>query len=92
LSLSDIFKVVENGGPDVIFLLLVFSSLWLLGRIFSKESIAYRDEQVRYRDALIERQGLTITHQQELFDQALRLIKEDLLPMIERQQKPRIGT
>ena len=82
MSLSDFFHIVQDGGPDAIFLLLVFSGMWLSGRIFAKSVVDYRDEQIQYREQIIERQTATIQRQQELFDQALKTIRDDLLPLL----------
>lgn len=85
MSLGDFFHIVENGGPDAIFLLLVFSAMWLSGRIFQKNAVDYRDAQIQYRENIIERQNTNIQRQQELFDQALRTIKDDLIPLLKNR-------
>lgn len=69
MSLSDVIHIVQSGGPDAIFLLLTFVGLLLGGRIAVKR-------EIDYRDALIARQEATLTRQQDLFDQALSLLRE----------------
>jgi hypothetical protein len=74
VSLGDVFASVKDGGPDSIFLLLLFITLWLAGKIYAKR-------EIDYRDLLIERQAAIIDRQQASFDDALKLIREDLVPL-----------
>lgn len=69
MSFGDIVRIVQSGGPDAIFLLLLFSSLWLGGRIFVKREIEYRDQ-------LIGKQDERLNRQQDLFDEALKMLRE----------------
>lgn len=71
MGLGDVIKIVQGGGPDAIFLLLLFSSLWLGGRIFVKREIEYRDQ-------LIAKQDERLNRQQDLFDQALTMLRDQL--------------
>lgn len=86
MSVSDIFKVVAGGGPDAIFLLLIFSSLILAGRLYAKNAIDYRDEQIDYRDKIIDRQNLVIDEQRKLFDTTISTMRNDIIPLIEGRQ------
>ena len=69
MSLTDIFGIIQSGGPDAIFLLLLFCALWIRGVVYAKR-------EVDYRDSLLAKQDTMLTRQQDLFDQALGLLKE----------------
>ena len=69
MSLGDVIRIVQSGGPDAIFLLLIFCGLLLGGRIAIKR-------EIEYRDILIAKQDIAITRQQDLFDQALGLLRQ----------------
>lgn len=69
MSFGDLVKLVQGGGPDAIFLLLLFCSLWLGGRIYVRREIDYRDQ-------LIAKQDERLTRQQDLFDDALKLLEQ----------------
>ena len=71
MSFGDIIKLVQGGGPDVIFLLLMFCSLWLGGRIYVRREIDYRDQ-------LIAKQDERLSRQQDLFDEALKFMREQI--------------
>ena len=71
MSLGDVIRIAQSGGPDAIFLLLLFIGLLLGGRIALMR-------EIDYRDGLIARQQETLTRQQDLFDQALGLLKEEV--------------
>lgn len=71
MSLGDVIKIVQGGGPDAIFLLLLFCGLVLSNRICIRR-------EVEYRDALISKQDERLGRQQDLFDEALKLIRDQL--------------
>ena len=80
MSISDVFRIVQSGGPDAILLLLIFVGLLLKGPLALQR-------EVGYRDALLQRQQEALTRQQDLFDQALDLLQDQ-----SRRQAPRHRT
>jgi hypothetical protein len=69
--LGDVIRIAQSGGPDAIFLLLLFVGMLLGGRIYVKREIDYRDQ-------LIARQDERLSRQQDLFDQALAMVRDQL--------------
>lgn len=78
MDLADVYKVVANGGPDVIFLLLLFLSLFLTGVLRVKREVDAQTEQVitmkGINDDLLER----LDRQQALFERSLDLLERQL--------------
>jgi len=69
VSAGDLIHIIGSGGPDAIFLLVVFCSLLLGGRVYVRR-------EIDYRDALISRQDEQLSRQQDLFDGALKLLDQ----------------
>ena len=91
MGAGDIWRVVQNGGPDAIFLLIIFSSLWLTGRIFDKRAVDYRDKQIEQRDAIIERKDQIIARNTEVFDQTMKTFREEIIPLLRDLTRDRGG-
>lgn len=96
-DLQQAFDVVKSGGPAVIFVLLLLFGLMLTGQIRPKASVeaemanlerahtaemASRDRQIAEVTRAQERLQERIDREHELFQQALTVIRQDLMPML----------
>jgi hypothetical protein len=79
VSFEELFKLISEGGPDVVFLLMAFITMAMTGQIYYKREVGMRDAQI---DRLTENNR----RQQDLFESALKLIKEDIIPMVSQQR------
>lgn len=83
-------KVFENaiGAYGAVFLLLVFAGLWLGGRIIRPQErdneSKRREDDIAYRDKIIDRQSAQIDRLHSNFETALKTIREDVLPLVEK--------
>lgn len=95
LSLDDILNILKVGGPSVILCLMVALYLLLSRKLrFPDEintekerriaDIEYRDKIIEKREAHIDRQADQIDRLQDNFELALKSIKEEILPLLEK--------
>lgn len=86
-SIQTIFKDAI-GAYGAIFLLLVFAGLILARKLITPQELdseaQKRKDDNNYRDTIIERQSTQIDRLQSNFETALRTIREDVLPLIEK--------
>lgn len=94
-ALQTIFKDAV-GAYGAVFLLLCFAGLWLARKIITPQELdteaQRRKDEVAYRDAIIERQSIQIDRLQSNFETALKTIREDVLPLLDKtiQEQNRI--
>lgn len=94
-SYDDFINLLKNGGPPVVLLLLLGLSLILTRRLRFPDEVANekerRIEEIKYRDAIIEKreqhiekQSSQIDRLQDNFEVALRSIREDMIPLLDK--------
>lgn len=95
MDLTAVFQTVASGGPDVIFLLCTLCALFLTGEIRPKREVEDRDQVIKALEERNEKldqrnedMGRRYDKEHELFEQALTLINDTLLPMM-REDHPR---
>lgn len=95
LSLDDIVNILKVGGPSVVLVLIIALYLLLSRKLrFPDEiinererrlaEIDYRDKIIEKREAHIDRQADQIDRLQDNFELALKSIKEEILPLLEK--------
>ena len=102
-DLNEAFNAIKTGGPAVIFVLLLVLGLLLTGQLRPKASVeaeqahlerahaaelATRDRQIADTVRAQERLQERVEREHELFEQALTVIRQDLMPML-RSSLPR---
>jgi hypothetical protein len=87
MSVSDILQQA-TGAYGAFFLLILICSLWMSRKVVLPAELdtaeKRRQEENAYRDALIERQSKQIEQLQNNFETALRTIREDVLPLVDK--------
>lgn len=78
MDITDVYKVVSNGGPDVIFLLLLFVSLFLTGVLRVKREVDTQIEQVTTMKGINESLLARLDRQQALFERSLDLLDRQI--------------
>lgn len=77
-DVNAIFKIIENGGPSAIFLLLIFFSLLLTGTLRLKREVEGLE---KLNNELLAR----VDKQQALFERSLDLLERQVLPLQQEQ-------
>lgn len=89
MDLTGFFQTISSGGPDVIFVLCVLVTLFLTGEVRVKREIEDRDKIIEKQEQRNEDMLHRFERQEQLFEQSLSLIKDELLPMVREEQRPR---
>jgi hypothetical protein len=94
---SAIFATLKTGGPAVIFVLLLFLGMLLIGQLRPKASVdseaaaverahlaelAARDREIANLSRLNEQMQSKVDREHELFEAALTMIRTDLMPLL----------
>lgn len=97
MDATAVFEAIKNGGPSVIFLLVVFVTLLLTGHIrptgsvkaeraamelAHKAELDARDRQIAELVRMQERLTDRMDRNQELFGESLSLIRQEMMPML----------
>lgn len=94
-SYDDFANILKQGGPPVIVLLLTGISLLVTRKLRFPDEVAnererrieeikYRDDIIAKRELHIEKQSSQIDRLQDNFEVALKSIREDMVPLIDR--------
>jgi phenylpropionate dioxygenase-like ring-hydroxylating dioxygenase large terminal subunit len=95
MNWDDFINSIKQGGPSVIIILSLGIALFVTRRLRFPdevtnekerriEELKYRDEIIARREEHIERQSSQIDRLQDNFEVALKSIREDMLPLIDR--------
>lgn len=97
MDTTAVFGAIKDGGPPVIFVLILILTLILTGQLKPKTNVdseaaareaqhkaelEARDRQITELVRLNERQSERMDRQQELFGESLGLIRQELIPML----------